>query len=151
MAVTGSRLEVDNDGGLPQDLHGIGVSAAPAGAVHRGGTDLPATGEHQSPVPVPPENLVGLSDELPQLLAIHQRKDAPKGGIRGHHGAFRPQPPLGGVGAREQVDLMEALLPEGQASRDQPEELRNRDLGPLAGLEEFLGPARKMKLVVAET
>jgi hypothetical protein len=46
---------------------------------------------------------------------------------------------------------MEAVLPKRQASHDQSEELRDGDLRLLAGLEEFLGSEREMKLVIAET
>jgi hypothetical protein len=94
---------------------------------------------------------IGLADELPQLSPVHEGKDAPERGVGGDHGALGPEPLPGSLGAREEIDRMEALLAERQASHDQTEELRDRDLRPFAGFDEFPGPERKRKLVVAET
>jgi hypothetical protein len=53
--------------------------------------------------------------------------------------------------AGEQIDLVEALFPEGQGSHDEQEDAGDGDVGAPARLEETLGLETQVEFVGAET
>jgi hypothetical protein len=85
------------------------------------------------------------------LGAVHPRQDAPERGIRGDHGAAGAKPFLGPFVAGEEIDLMKALLAQGQGSYDQQEEPGDGNLRSLSRFEERLGFQAQVELVGAET
>ena len=86
-----------------------------------------------------------------QFRRVHLRKHPPQRGIGSDHRAARTQPPFGLFAAGEEVDLVEALLAQSQGTHHQKEDLGDRDLRPLARLEEVLGLCLQIELVGAET
>jgi hypothetical protein len=90
-------------------------------------------------------------DEGSPFHAVHVRQDPPERGIGGDHGTTAAEPLLGALVAGEQVDLVEALLSEGERPHKQQEDAGDGDHRALAGLEETLGLEPQVELVGAET
>jgi len=93
----------------PEDLDRTGVPAPQSRSIHRGGPKNPTARKRDLPMPLLPQEDVGLREVLPDPVAIHVRQYPPEGGIGSHQVPVAANPPS---------DLLPASLDPKEADTD---------------------------------